>query len=56
MECGTQIYVGDLSDAEVKKKVETARLVVLIGPLTTDFNSGKFSYNIKDENSIKVCT
>ncbi|KAH9483490.1 Pyruvate decarboxylase [Psilocybe cubensis] len=48
------VYIGDLSDAEVKKKVESARLVVLIGPLTTDFNSGKFSYKIKDENAIKI--
>ncbi|KAF8810967.1 putative pyruvate decarboxylase 2 [Phlegmacium glaucopus] len=48
------IYVGDLSSADVKQKVESAKLVLFIGPLHTDFNTGKFSYNIKEERSIKI--
>jgi len=44
-----------LSSDEVKQKVESAKLVLFIGPLTTDFNTGNFSSNIKEERSIKVC-
>ncbi|KIM41681.1 hypothetical protein M413DRAFT_71562 [Hebeloma cylindrosporum] len=48
------VYIGKLSSAEVKQKVETAKLVLFLGPLTTDFNSGNFSTNVKQERSIKL--
>jgi len=48
------IYVGNLSSAAVKEKVESAKLVLFIGPLSTDFNSGNFSHNIDAEKSIKL--
>lgn len=48
------VYIGKLSSAEVKKKVESAKLVLFLGPLTTDFNTGNFSDNIKAERSIKL--
>ncbi|KJA15249.1 hypothetical protein HYPSUDRAFT_92030 [Hypholoma sublateritium FD-334 SS-4] len=48
------IYVGDLSSPDVKKSVENAKLVLFIGPLNTDFNTGNFSYKISDDKSIKL--
>jgi len=43
-----------LSSEEVKKRVETAKLVLFLGPLDTDFNTGNFSYRIKEDRSIKL--
>jgi len=48
------VYIGELSSDEVKKKVHAAKLVLFIGPLTTDFNSGKFTAELPQERSIKL--
>ncbi|KAF8880218.1 hypothetical protein CPB84DRAFT_1792704 [Gymnopilus junonius] len=48
------IYVGDLSSPDVKEKVKAAKLVLFLGPLDTDFNTGNFTSNIEQKRSIKL--
>ncbi|KAF9481222.1 pyruvate decarboxylase THI3 [Pholiota conissans] len=48
------IYVGNLTDPEVKEKVESANLIISIGSLLSDFNSGNFSYNIPIRRHIEL--
>ena len=38
----------------MKDKVENAALVISIGGLGTDFNTGNFSYNIPTEKLVEV--
>ncbi len=38
------IYVGNLTNEPVKKVVESADVLILVGSLKSDFNSGNFSY------------
>jgi pyruvate decarboxylase len=38
------IYVGSLSHPEVKEKVESAKLILSIGAIKSDFNTGNFTY------------
>ena len=49
-----KIYIGSLSRPEVKDKVENAALIISIGGLGTDFNTGNFSYNIPTEKLVEV--
>jgi TPP-dependent 2-oxoacid decarboxylase len=37
------IYVGEITDPEVKASFEAADLTILVGSLKSDFNSGEFS-------------
>jgi len=48
------IYIGSLSRPVVKDKVENAALVISIGGLGTDFNTGNFSYNIPTEKLVEL--
>jgi len=48
------IYIGSLSRPEVKDKVENAALIISIGGLGTDFNTGNFSYNIPTEKLVEL--
>jgi len=41
------VYVGNLSHPEVKEAVENADLILSIGSLLSDFNTGSFSYSYK---------
>jgi TPP-dependent 2-oxoacid decarboxylase len=50
----SQIYVGSLTRPDIKEKVENAALIILIGGLGTDFNTGNFSYNILTERLVEV--
>lgn len=43
-----------MSSKEVKDKVESAEVVLFLGPIPTDFNTGKFTYNIKENRLINV--
>lgn len=47
------VYVGSISLPNVKKVVEDADLIISVGELLSDFNSGSFSYHITP-NSIKL--
>ncbi|KAJ3515382.1 hypothetical protein NLJ89_g1793 [Agrocybe chaxingu] len=47
------IYVGSLTHPDVKEKVENAKLILSIGSLGSDFNTGNFSYNIPKTRQIE---
>ncbi|KAK4050117.1 hypothetical protein OIV83_003688 [Microbotryomycetes sp. JL201] len=48
------VFVGEVSDPEVKKAVESTDLMISVGTLASDFNSGEFSWDIKKENLIEL--
>ncbi|CCD24641.1 alpha-keto acid decarboxylase family protein NDAI_0D03270 [Naumovozyma dairenensis CBS 421] len=47
------VYVGTLSKPEVKKAVESADLILSVGALLSDFNTGSFSYSYKTKNIVE---
>lgn len=47
------VYAGDVSRPEVKKRIEEAELVLYIGALKSDFNSGGFTYRIENSRSVE---
>ncbi|KAG7664143.1 uncharacterized protein J8A68_002326 [[Candida] subhashii] len=47
------VYVGTLSHPEVKQAVEESDLVLSIGALLSDFNTGSFSYSYKTKNIVE---
>ena len=47
------VYVGNLSHPEVKEAVESADLILSIGSLLSDFNTGSFSYSYKTKNIVE---
>ncbi|KAG6906948.1 hypothetical protein DXG01_011208 [Tephrocybe rancida] len=48
------IYLGSISRPEIKDKVEAAKLVLSIGGLGSDFNTGNFTYNIPVKRTIEL--
>ncbi|THH20547.1 hypothetical protein EW146_g826 [Bondarzewia mesenterica] len=48
------IYVGSISRPEVKEKVEAAKLIISIGGLKSDFNTGNFTYHIPQGSTIEL--
>ncbi|KAF1993998.1 pyruvate decarboxylase [Amniculicola lignicola CBS 123094] len=46
------VYAGDGSNAGVRERVESADLVISIGPIKSDFNTAGFSYRISQLNTI----
>ncbi|KAF8073823.1 thiamine diphosphate-binding protein [Lyophyllum atratum] len=48
------IYLGSISRPEVREKVESAKLVLSVGSLRSDFNTGNFSYNIPTKRTIEL--
>jgi TPP-dependent 2-oxoacid decarboxylase len=49
-----QVYIGSITRPDVKKKVESAKLILSIGSLKSDYNTGNFSYNIPTQRTIEV--
>ncbi|CCF58306.1 hypothetical protein KAFR_0E01520 [Kazachstania africana CBS 2517] len=47
------VYVGTLSRPEVKKAVESSDLILSVGALLSDFNTGSFSYSYKTKNVVE---
>lgn len=47
------VYVGTLSKPSVKEAVESADLVLSVGALLSDFNTGSFSYSYKTKNIVE---
>ncbi|CAN3501306.1 pyruvate decarboxylase isozyme 2 [Diutina catenulata] len=47
------VYVGELSLPEIKEAVESADLVLSIGALMSDFNTGSFSYKIQTNSVVE---
>ncbi|KAF5369488.1 hypothetical protein D9758_002644 [Tetrapyrgos nigripes] len=48
------IYVGSISHPEIKEKVESAKLILSIGSLKSDFNSGNFTYSIPTTRTVEL--
>ncbi len=48
------VYVGSLSYPHVKEAVESADLVLSVGGIMSDFNTGSFSYSYKTSNIIEL--
>ncbi|TCD60395.1 Pyruvate decarboxylase 1 [Steccherinum ochraceum] len=48
------IYVGSISRPEVREKVENAKLILSIGGLKSDFNTGNFTYHIPVQRTIEL--
>ncbi|CAB4254059.1 similar to Saccharomyces cerevisiae YLR044C PDC1 Major of three pyruvate decarboxylase isozymes, key enzyme in alcoholic fermentation, decarboxylates pyruvate to acetaldehyde [Maudiozyma barnettii] len=47
------IYVGSLSKQDIKQTVESADLILSIGSLLSDYNTGSFSYSYKTKNMVE---
>lgn len=48
------IYVGNLSEEHIAKRVHSADCLISIGMLQSDFNSGNFSYRVPVEQTIAL--
>ncbi|KAI0062938.1 pyruvate decarboxylase [Artomyces pyxidatus] len=48
------IYVGSLSHPDVKAKVEGAKLILSVGSLKSDFNTGNFTYRIPQASTVEL--
>jgi pyruvate decarboxylase len=49
-----QVYIGSISNHEVKEKVESAKLILSIGSVKSDLNTGGFTYKIPTKSTIEV--
>ncbi|KAJ7059148.1 pyruvate decarboxylase [Mycena amicta] len=47
------IYVGSISEPAVKTKVESAQLILSIGCVKSDFNTGNFTYSIPAARTVE---
>lgn len=47
------VYVGTLSEPAVKEAVESSDLILSVGALLSDFNTGSFSYSYKTKNIVE---
>ena len=47
------VYAGDVSREDVRRRVEAAELVLFVGGLKSDFNSGGFTYRVERRNSVE---
>ncbi|CCK72978.1 alpha-keto acid decarboxylase family protein KNAG_0M01250 [Huiozyma naganishii CBS 8797] len=47
------VYVGTLSNENVRNAVESADLILSVGALLSDFNTGSFSYSYKTKNIVE---
>ncbi|KAI0920093.1 hypothetical protein AcV7_006086 [Taiwanofungus camphoratus] len=48
------IYVGSISQPAIKEKVESAKLIISVGALKSDFNTGNFTYHIPTHRTIEL--
>ncbi|KAI5988997.1 thiamine diphosphate-binding protein [Pisolithus albus] len=53
-DCYGGIYMGTLSDPRVKNVVEKAKLILSIGALKSDFNTGMFTYRIPPSHTVEL--
>lgn len=47
------VYVGDASRDDVRQRVDGAELILYIGGLQSDFNSGGFTYHIAKKSTVE---
>ncbi|KAL1743970.1 thiamine diphosphate-binding protein [Schizophyllum fasciatum] len=48
------IYIGSISRPEIREKLEAASLVLSVGGLRSDYNSGNFTYNFPISRTIEL--
>ncbi|RPD77946.1 pyruvate decarboxylase [Lentinus tigrinus ALCF2SS1-7] len=48
------IYVGEISHDDIKAKVESAKLILSVGGLKSDFNTGNFTYHIPTQRTVEL--
>jgi len=48
------IYIGSVSEPRIKEMVERAKLILSIGALKSDFNTGMFTYRIPTARTIEL--
>jgi pyruvate decarboxylase len=48
------IYLGSITRPDIKDKVESAHLILSIGSLKSDFNTGNFTYNIPTASTVEL--
>ncbi|KAG6336857.1 hypothetical protein ID866_2215 [Astraeus odoratus] len=48
------IYMGSISDPSIRERVERARLILSIGALKSDFNTGMFTYSIPPTQAVEL--
>ncbi|KAF9454735.1 pyruvate decarboxylase THI3 [Macrolepiota fuliginosa MF-IS2] len=48
------IYIGTITHPLAKERVENAKLIISVGSLQSDFNTGNFSYNIPIRRHIEL--
>ncbi|EPY54167.1 pyruvate decarboxylase [Schizosaccharomyces cryophilus OY26] len=47
------VYIGSISDPQVKERIESTDLLLSVGALKSDFNTGSFSYHLSQKNSVE---
>jgi pyruvate decarboxylase len=47
------VYAGDVSRPDVIQRVEAAELILYVGGLKSDFNSGGFTYRVEKRNTVE---
>lgn len=48
------IYIGNITHPDIKEKIENAKLILSVGALKSDFNTGNFTYSIPVSNTIEL--
>ncbi|KAK0503810.1 pyruvate decarboxylase [Armillaria luteobubalina] len=48
------IYVGSISHPEIKERIESAKLILSLGSLKSDYNSGNFTYRIPTARTVEL--
>ncbi|KAN0087690.1 pyruvate decarboxylase [Tylopilus felleus] len=48
------IYIGAISDPAIKERVESAKLILSIGAVKSDFNTGMFTYRIPTTDTVEL--
>ncbi|KZP33569.1 pyruvate decarboxylase [Athelia psychrophila] len=48
------IYLGSLTAPAIKERIENARLIISVGSLKSDFNTGNFTYRIPTRNTVEL--
>ncbi|KAI5806317.1 thiamine diphosphate-binding protein [Geopyxis carbonaria] len=47
------VYCGDVSRPDVRKRIDEAELILYVGGLKSDFNSGGFTYHVEKRNTVE---
>jgi len=50
------VYIGDVSRPDVKEAVESSDLIIFIGALKSDVNTGGFTYRLSTKHTIELHT